>query len=126
MSRVMTKPIQWVCDQHRSELACASAQSDQDPCCSLTNSITSRKTDSEQYLISYGSGLVCPNVYNFKIDTSSSFFLSSFFCIVSTICIIFSVDIFIYKTVDKLYCIIVYMGWYRARNVMITSPNIIF
>jgi hypothetical protein len=25
------------------------AQSDQDPCCSLTNSVTSRETDSEQH-----------------------------------------------------------------------------
>jgi hypothetical protein len=27
----------------------ASTQSDQDPCCSLTNSFTSRETDSEQH-----------------------------------------------------------------------------
>jgi hypothetical protein len=47
MSRVMTKP--WVCDQHGSKSACASTQSDQDPCCSITNLITSRETDSEQH-----------------------------------------------------------------------------
>jgi hypothetical protein len=49
MSRVMTKPTLCVCDQHGSRPACASAQSDQDPCCSLMNRITSRETDSEQH-----------------------------------------------------------------------------
>jgi hypothetical protein len=37
-------------DQHGSRPACTSAQSDQDPCCSLTNTITSRETDSEQHV----------------------------------------------------------------------------
>jgi hypothetical protein len=41
MSRVTTKP--------------ASAQSDQDPCCSLTNPFTSRENNSEQH----GSGSDC-------------------------------------------------------------------
>jgi hypothetical protein len=49
LGRVTTKPTYWVCDQHGSRPACASKQSDQDPCCSLTNPITSRETDSEQY-----------------------------------------------------------------------------
>jgi hypothetical protein len=49
MSRAMTKPTLCVCDQHGFRPACASAQSDQDPCCSLTNSIASRETDSEQH-----------------------------------------------------------------------------
>jgi hypothetical protein len=49
MSRVTTKPTQWVCDQHGSRPACASAQSDQDPWCSLTNSFTNTETDSEQH-----------------------------------------------------------------------------
>jgi hypothetical protein len=35
----MTKPKYWVCDQHGSRPACASAQSDQDPCCSLSDSL---------------------------------------------------------------------------------------
>jgi hypothetical protein len=38
-----------ICDQHGSRSAFASAQSDQDPCCLLTNSIISRETDSEQH-----------------------------------------------------------------------------
>jgi hypothetical protein len=42
-------------NQHGSIPACASAQSDQDPCCLLTNSITSRETNSEQH----GSWLNC-------------------------------------------------------------------
>jgi hypothetical protein len=45
MSRVTAKPTYCVCDQHGFRPACASAQSDQDPCCSLTNSITRRETD---------------------------------------------------------------------------------
>jgi hypothetical protein len=45
----MTKPTWWVCDQQGSRPACASTQSDQDPCCSLTNPISSRETDSEQH-----------------------------------------------------------------------------
>jgi hypothetical protein len=45
----MTKPMQCVCDQHGSTPACAPAQSDQDPCCSLTNPITSTETDSKQH-----------------------------------------------------------------------------
>jgi hypothetical protein len=49
MSRVTTKPTLWVCAQHGSRPACASAQSDQDPYCSLTYSISSRETDSEQH-----------------------------------------------------------------------------
>jgi hypothetical protein len=49
LSRVTTKPTYWVCDQHGSSPACASTQSDQDPCCMLTNPITSRETDSEQH-----------------------------------------------------------------------------
>jgi hypothetical protein len=41
----MTKPTLCVCDQHGSRPACASAQSDQDqdPTCSLTNSIQVEK-----------------------------------------------------------------------------------
>jgi hypothetical protein len=49
VSCVTTKPMQCVCDQHGSRPACASTQSDQDSCCSLTNSITSGETDSEQH-----------------------------------------------------------------------------
>jgi hypothetical protein len=49
LSRVMTKSTYCVCDQHGSRPACASAHSDQNPCCSLTNPITSRETDSEQH-----------------------------------------------------------------------------
>jgi hypothetical protein len=49
MSRVMTKPTLWVCNQHGSRPACASAQSDQDPCWLLTNRIKSREPDSEQH-----------------------------------------------------------------------------
>jgi hypothetical protein len=33
----------------KTNIVCASAQSDKDPCCSLTNSFTSRETDSEQH-----------------------------------------------------------------------------
>jgi hypothetical protein len=33
MSHAMTKPTEWVCNQHGSRPACASVQSDQDPCC---------------------------------------------------------------------------------------------
>jgi hypothetical protein len=38
-----------VCNQHGSRPACTSAQSDQDPCCSLTNPITSREINSVQH-----------------------------------------------------------------------------
>jgi hypothetical protein len=49
LSRVTTKPTECVCDQHGFKPACAYAQSDQDPFYSLTNPITSSKTDSEQH-----------------------------------------------------------------------------
>jgi hypothetical protein len=39
VSRAMTKPTKWVCDQHGSRPVCVSAQSDQDPCCSLSVSL---------------------------------------------------------------------------------------
>jgi hypothetical protein len=45
----MTKPTVLVCDQHGSRSACASSQSDQDPCCSLTNPITRKETDIAQH-----------------------------------------------------------------------------
>jgi hypothetical protein len=59
LSRVTTKPTKCVCDQHGSRPACASAQSDQDPCCSLTNPIASRETDSEHH----GSLSDCPDAH---------------------------------------------------------------
>jgi hypothetical protein len=49
LSRVATKPTKCVCDQHGSRPACASAKSDQNPCCSLTNPLTRTETDSEQH-----------------------------------------------------------------------------
>jgi hypothetical protein len=49
MIRVMTKPTEWVCDQHGSRPACASAQSDQDPCCSLSVSLLVLELVSEQH-----------------------------------------------------------------------------
>jgi hypothetical protein len=39
MSRVTTKPTKCFCDKHGSKPACASAQSYQDPCCSLSVSL---------------------------------------------------------------------------------------
>jgi hypothetical protein len=39
MSHAMTKLTKCVCDQHGTRPACASAQSDQDPCCSLSFSL---------------------------------------------------------------------------------------
>jgi hypothetical protein len=67
MSRVTTKPIKCVCDQHGSRPACASAQSDQDPCCLLTNSILSRETDSAGWS---GSMLVANPLSWFCRDTA--------------------------------------------------------
>jgi hypothetical protein len=55
MAKFISKPTWCICEQHGSRPACASAQSDQGSCCSLTNSITSRETDSEQH----GSLSVC-------------------------------------------------------------------
>jgi hypothetical protein len=49
MSRVTTKPTYCVCDQHGSRPACASAQSDQDPCCSLLVSLLVIDFVSEQH-----------------------------------------------------------------------------
>jgi hypothetical protein len=49
LRHAMAKPTECVCDQHGSRPACASAQSDQDPCCSLTSPIISWETDSEHH-----------------------------------------------------------------------------
>jgi hypothetical protein len=49
LSRVTTKPTWWVCDQHGSRPACTSAQSDQDPCCSLSISLLVIGSVSEQH-----------------------------------------------------------------------------
>jgi hypothetical protein len=58
MSRVTTKPTAWVCDQSGSRQACASAQSDQDPCCSLSVSLLVIGFVSEQHGGWSGSMLV--------------------------------------------------------------------
>jgi hypothetical protein len=49
VSRVMTKPTKWICDQHGTRPACASAQSDQDPCCSLSVFPLVIELESEQH-----------------------------------------------------------------------------
>jgi hypothetical protein len=76
MSRAITKPTKCVCEQNESRPACSSTQSNQDPGCLLTNSITSRDTDSEQNgswsdcAGSSGSMLVANPLYWFCLDTS--------------------------------------------------------
>jgi hypothetical protein len=49
LSHVATKPTKWVCDQHGFRPACASAQSDQDPCCSLSDLLLVIGLVSEQH-----------------------------------------------------------------------------
>jgi hypothetical protein len=59
MSHVITKPTLWVCDQHGSRPACASAQSDQDPFCLLSVSLVVIGFVSEQH----GSWSNCADVW---------------------------------------------------------------
>jgi hypothetical protein len=59
-SRVMTKPTKWVYDQHGSRPACASAQCDQDSCCSLLVSLLVIGCVSEQH----GSWSDCADAQN--------------------------------------------------------------
>jgi hypothetical protein len=59
MSRDMTIPTKCVCDQHGSRPVCTSAQSDQDPCCSLSVSLLVIGFVSEQH----GSWADCADVH---------------------------------------------------------------